>query len=286
MCSSDLGQNVTHQYGEWLRANGSAKGGNNGSKSFSFNSHNTGSENQGNAKGQTLENEPQNTPASEGRESTSHGSVQDSKNSKKLKSSCMSDQVRGGDVLGNSECQRAENGIRFDILKTEERVQRQEVVSRDREPTPSPKEVSGMRESEGEVLSKMGQNAQKSMSDVLSKMGQNTLKTNDHPEVTSPHKPLKPAHFEDNKEQRSDQGIIKAQGGRGRIKKLARELGPAQGMDSETKNLIIGTKRLGSQIFSECDEKVARKKKCDGGIGNPNDELVLAVAAVQHRREP
>ena len=101
------------------------------------------------------------------------------------------------------------------------------MVPRDREPTPSPMEVSGTRESEGEVLSKMGQSAQKSVSDVLSKMGQNTVETNDHPKVTSPHKPLKLAHaFEDNKEQWSDQGIIKAQGGTGKIKKLARELGP------------------------------------------------------------
>ena len=38
-------QNVTPQYGEWLRVNGSSKGGNNGSKSFSFNSHSTGSDN-------------------------------------------------------------------------------------------------------------------------------------------------------------------------------------------------------------------------------------------------
>ena len=90
-CNACLdGQNVTHQYGEWLRANGSAKGGNNGPKSFSFNNHSTNSENQANAKGQTLENELQNTPASGGRESTSHGSVQVSKNSKNLKSSSLS----------------------------------------------------------------------------------------------------------------------------------------------------------------------------------------------------
>ena len=83
-------QNVTPQYGEWLRVNGSSKGGNNGSKSFSFNSHSIGSDNQGNEKGKTLENELQIAPALHGRESTSHGSVQDSKNSKNSKSSSMS----------------------------------------------------------------------------------------------------------------------------------------------------------------------------------------------------
>ena len=78
------------QYGEWIRANDSSKGGNNGSKSFSFNSDSTGSDNQGNEKGKTLENELQIAPASHDKESTSHGSVQDSKNSKNLKSSSMS----------------------------------------------------------------------------------------------------------------------------------------------------------------------------------------------------
>ena len=167
-------------------------------------------------------------------------------------------------MLGISMCQRAESGISLGTLEAGKLVQRQEVVSRDGEPTPSPMEVFGTQESEGDVLSKMGQSAHE---------------INDHPEVTSPHKPLKLANaFEDNKEQRSDQGIIKAQGGRGRIKNLARELGPTQGKDSETKNLIIGTKCQGSQIFPERDEKVARKKKCDGVTGNSNDELVSATA--------
>ena len=184
-------------------------------------------------------------------------------------------------MLGISACQRAKSGISLGTLEAGKLVQRQEVVSRDGEPTPSPMEVFGTQESEGDVLSKMGQSGQKGVSDVLSKMGQSAHEINDHLEVTSPHKPLKSAHaYEDNNEQRPDQGITKAQEGRGRIKKLARELGLTQGKDSEAKNFIIGTKHLGSQIFSECEEKVARKKKCDGVIGNSNDEYISVVAAV------
>ena len=52
------------------------------------------------------------------------------------------------------------------------------------------------------------------------------------------------------------------------------------------KNFILGTKRLGSQNFPECEEKVARKKKCVGVNGSSNDEHLSAVTAVQHRRKP
>ena len=119
-------------------------------------------------------------------------------------------------MLGISTRQRAESGISLGTLEAGKLVQRQEVVSRDGEPTPSLMEVFGTRESEGDVLSKMGQSGQKGVSDVLSKMGQSGQKgvsdvlskmgqsaheINDHPEVTSPHKPLKPAHaYEDNNE--------------------------------------------------------------------------------------
>ena len=74
-------QNVTPQYEEWLRANGSSKGGNNGTKSFSFSSHSSGSDYQGKEKSKTPEKELQTAPESQGKESSSHGSVQDSKNS-------------------------------------------------------------------------------------------------------------------------------------------------------------------------------------------------------------
>ena len=114
-------------------------------------------------------------------------------------------------MLGISACQRAESGISLGTLEAGKLVQRQEVVSRDGEPTPSPMEVFGTQESEGDVLSKMGQSGQKGVSDLLSKMVQSAHEINDHPEVTSPHKPLKPAHaYEDNNEQWLDQGITKA----------------------------------------------------------------------------
>ena len=99
-------------------------------------------------------------------------------------------------MLGISTRQRAESGISLGTLEAGKLVQRQEVVSRDGEPTPSPMEVFGTQESEGDVLSKMGQSAHE---------------INDHPEVTSPHKPLKQAYaYEDNNEQWLDQGITKA----------------------------------------------------------------------------
>ena len=47
----------------------------------------------------------------------------------------------------------------------------------------------------------------------------------------------------------ADQGVVKAQAGRGQIKKLAREQGLAQGKVSESQSSILGLKRLGFQIF-------------------------------------
>ena len=126
------------------------------------------------------------------------------------------------------------------------------------------------------MLSKMGQSAQKGVSDGLLIMGPSE---HVHPEVTNPHKPLKLAQaYEDNYVQRPYQGITKAQAGRGRIKKLARELSQTQGKDSKTKNFILGTKHLGSQNFPECEEKVARKKKCVGVIGNSSHRLLCSTA--------
>ena len=274
-------QNVTPQYGEWLRVSGSSKGGNNGTKSFSFSSHSSGNVHQGKESGKTSEKEFQTTPESQGKESTNLGCVQDSKNSN---SSSMSDQVRGCDVLGSLACPRAESGNRSDTVGAEKQIHEQDLVSRDKEPTPSPMEVSRIQENMGNVLSKMGQSDQKEVS-----VGPLILGPSEHvhPEVAIPQKPLKPAQDnEDNHLQRPAQGITIAQAGRGRIKKLARELGQTQGKVSETKNFILGTKRLGSQSFPECEVKVDRKKKCVGVNGNSNDDHLSAVAAVQHRREP
>ena len=92
--------------------------------------------------------------------------------------------------------------------------------------------------------------------------------------------------YEANREQQIDQGIMKIEVGRGRIKKLAREQGLAQGKDSEAQSSIIGLKRHGSQIFLEREEKVARKKKCDSFVGNSIDEDISAATAAQRCREP
>ena len=72
------------------------------------------------------------------------------------------------------------------------------------------------------------------MGDVVSKVGQNVMEAQDPPEVTSPHKPSKSAQIHAaNENHQTSQGAMKAQTGRGRIKKLARELGQNQDMNSE-----------------------------------------------------
>nr|POE64211.1 hypothetical protein CFP56_58941 [Quercus suber] len=61
------------------------------------------------------------------------------------------------------------------------------------------------------------------VSDALSKMGRSAQETENSPEVTSPEKPKKSAQaYEVSTEQKTGQGIMKIQNGKGRIKKLAR----------------------------------------------------------------
>jgi len=116
---------------------------------------------------------------------------------------------------------------------------------------------------------------------MLSNVGQNTKETNDPPEVTSPHKLAKLAQAHTtNEKQPVSQGITKAQGGKGQIKKLAREQGLNQGMDSKTQAPIIGLKRLSSQIFSESEEKAVRKKKFGGLAGSPCNEDISVAATL------
>ena len=57
-------------------------------------------------------------------------------------------------------------------------------------------------------------------------------------------------------------------------------------MNSEAHVPLIGLKRPGTQIFSEQDEKVYRKKKCSGLSVSPSNVDISTVAAVQRRREP
>ena len=51
-------------------------------------------------------------------------------------------------------------------------------------------------------------------------------------------------------------------------------------MDSEAQVPLIGLKRPGTQIFSEHEEKVNRKKKCSGLFVSPSNEDISAAAAV------
>ena len=274
-------QNVTPQYGEWLRASGSSRGGNNGMKSFSFSSHNSGSVNQGKENGKNPEKESQTTPKSQGKESTSLGCVQDSKTSS---SSGMSDQVRGCDVLGSLACPRAESGNKSNIVGAEKQIHEQDLASRDKERIPSPMEVSGIQENMGNQLHKMGQSDQKDES-----VGPLILGLSEHVYLKAaiPQQTLEPAQInEDNHLKQPAQGITKAQAGRGRIKKLARELSQTQGKVFETKISILGVTRLSSQSFPKCEVRATRKKKGVDVNGNSSDNLSSAVAAVQHRREP
>ena len=152
-------------------------------------------------------------------------------------SSGMSDQVRGCDMLGSLACPRAKSGNRSDTVGAGKQIHEHDLVSRDKEPIPSPMDVSGIQENMGNMLPKMGQSDQKDVS-----VGPLILGPSEHvyPEAAIPQQPLEPAQEnEDNHLQRSAQGITKAQAGRGRIKKLARELGQTQGKVSEQKILYL-----------------------------------------------
>ena len=72
---------------------------------------------------------------------------------------------------------------------------------------------------------------------------------------------------------------MKIQNGKGRIKKLARVQGLAQGKDVEAQSPIIGLKCQGSLIFSEGEESAVKKKKkkCEGLVGSYNEEDISAV---------
>lgn len=82
-----------------------------------------------------------------------------------------------------------------------------------------------------------------------------------------------------------DKGITKAQVGKGRLKKLAREQSLTQGKNSKAKSSTIGFKRLSSQLFAECENMVARKKKCEGLCESSDNENISAAVAMQHRRK-
>ena len=49
---------------------------------------------------------------------------------------------------------------------------------------------------------------------------------------------------------------------------------------------LIGLKRPRTQIFSEQDRKVYKKKKCSGLSVRPNNVDISVAAAVQRHREP
>ncbi|KAL0012991.1 hypothetical protein SO802_000060 [Lithocarpus litseifolius] len=214
----------TPQYGDWLRAYGASKSVSSRPRSFSNGSHSIGDDNQSGGKGKTSGNEFQPSPASNGGETTSYGSDQNSRNPKV---SSKSDQVWGVDVLGPSACLTAESRLGLDNLEAATGILNQKRDPHDGGTVPTPMEVSGTQ-----VLA----------SNVLPKMGQNMHVSKDPPEATSPHKPTKSTQVNEVKgehtksaqanevkgEQQIAQDNMKAQVGRGRIKKLAREQGLAK----------------------------------------------------------
>lgn len=82
------------------------------------------------------------------------------------------------------------------------------------------------------------------------------------------------------------QEIGKTKKGRCRIKKIAKEQGLAQNKEKETQDQSIGSKHQMALLFSEGNENLAKKKKCEVLIGGINEEEISAVAAMQHRRRP
>lgn len=199
-------QKAMTQYRNWLKAYGIPKGGNSKPRNFSNSSHNIGGEDKVSEKGQKFENMLQSAPVSHGGGSTSSGSIQNSKNSK---ASNKSDQVWGCDMSGTPTCQAMEGRIRWYRLEVEQALWQNE-GPHDGWFAPSPMEElePGVREI---------------VSDALSKMGRSAQETENSPEVTSPQKPKKSAQaYEVSTEQKTGQGIMKIQNGKGRIKKLAR----------------------------------------------------------------
>ncbi|KAL0000692.1 hypothetical protein SO802_014473 [Lithocarpus litseifolius] len=146
-------------------------------RSFSNGSHSIGGDNQSGEKGKISENTLQPTPASNGGESTSNDSVQNSEVSSKY------NQIWGCDVLSTSACQAAESRLGLDNLEADTRVLKQKKDPHDKGFVPTPMEVSGTREL---------------VSDVLSKMGQNVQESEDPLEVTSPRNQSKHMKLREN----------------------------------------------------------------------------------------
>ena len=236
-------QNVTPQYGDWLRASGSSRGGNNGTKSFAFCNHNSGSVNQGKENSKNPVKKSHFAPESQCKEGTCLGCVQDSKTSS---SSGMSDQVRGCDVQCSLACPGAESVNRTDTVGAEKQIQMQDLASRDKEPMPSPMEASESQSNVGNQLHIMGQSVKKDENVRPLILGPSV---HEFSEASTPQQNSEPAQeYEVNHSKQPAKEITKAQARRGRIKKLARVLGQTQGKAPETKTSLLGTKCLCSKV--------------------------------------
>lgn len=76
------------------------------------------------------------------------------------------------------------------------------------------------------------------------------------------------------------QETTKIQKGKGCIKKIAREHGLAQSKGKQAQSPSIGSKRQIALLFTEEEENPVRKRKCEGLVGEVQEENeLLAVVA-------
>ena len=107
-------------------------------------------------------------------------------------------------------------------------------------------------------------------------------------EVSSPLKPKNWAETHGkNKASSTAQVVTKSSQRKGRMKKIAREQGSAQGKEKQVKGPNVGSKCQLALLFVEGEESTARKRKCMDVDGSVNKESKLStVAVMQHCREP
>lgn len=269
-CQASLDkQNVVNQYGDWLKAYGNARSGNNKPKSFSSNSHGTDNDGKASDKDPTYDDLGQITLVFRGRGTNSNGGLQ---NSKISNTPLMSNLERAR--LGTSTCQATVGKAGRGGMDVGRKVMRQSEGPHDGRSAPTPMEEADL-------------SAKETPGDALSKMGQSMKETDVSTKVTSPHKPRYVAQVhETSPEQKAGQMANKAQKGKGQMKKIAREKGLNQGQVTEVKSQFIGIKRQGSLTFPESEGSEVRKKKCEGLVGNFNAEDLSVAAAMQRRQEP
>lgn len=242
-------QSAERQYGDWLRAYGNARSGNNMAKSSSNNTHGTSSDgtNRGGASSSGLHISKSSTaPAMSNQEHSRTGTS-------------MCQEVVGKEGRGG-----------MGVAETDT-VQREGPHGEGSAPIP----MDGPDLSTQEAF------------DALSNAGRSMKQADGPSEVANPCKPnLMTQVQETSPVQNITQKASNSHIGKGKMKKIAREKGLSQTPASKAQNLSVGIKRIGSLIFPESEGSDARKKFCDDQRGNSDAEVLSAAAAEQRRREP